>query len=129
MLDNTQKTRLKQVLLARQKLLREEIHSALQTSRDERHRELAGAVHDAGDESLADLLVDVNLKGMDRDAQEFAAISSALDRMARKEYGVCVDCRADISYARLEVQPAAERCIECEKRHDHRYAHERGAKL
>ena len=49
--------------------------------------------------------------------------------MARKVYGVCVECRADIGYARLEVQPAAERCIECEKRHDHQYAHERGAKL
>lgn len=128
-LNNAQRTHLKNMLLARQELLRGEIRAALQASRDERHRELAGAVHDAGDESLADLLVDVNLKGMDRDAQEFSAIGSAFDRMSRKEYGVCLDCRTDIGYARLEAQPTAERCIECETRHDRRYAHERNAKL
>ena len=129
MLDKMQVSHLKRRLLARRELLRDEIRAALQASSEERHRELAGAVHGAGDDSVADLLVDVNLKGMDRDARELAAIGSALHRMARKGYGVCSDCANDIGYARLEAQPAAARCIECEKRHDQRYAHEQPRKL
>jgi DnaK suppressor protein len=129
MLDKMQESYLKRRLLDRREVLRAEIRVALQVSSEERHGELAGAVHDAGDDSVADLLVDVNLKGMDRDARELAAIGSALDRMARKKYGVCSDCANDIGHARLEAQPAAARCIVCEKRHDKRYAHEQGRKL
>jgi DnaK suppressor protein len=129
MLDKIQEAHLKRRLLERRELLRGEIREALQASSEERHRELAGAVHDVGDDSVADLLVDVNLKGMDRDARELAEIGLALDRMARKEYGVCIDCANDIGYARLEAQPAAARCIDCETRHERRYAHEQGRKL
>jgi DnaK suppressor protein len=129
MLDKMQETHLKRRLLERRELLRGEIREALQSSSEERHRELAGTVHDAGDDSVADLLVDVNLKGMDRDGRELVAIGAALDRMARKTYDVCMDCGADIGYARLEAQPAAARCIDCEKRHEQRYAGEQGRKL
>jgi RNA polymerase-binding protein DksA len=129
MLDKIQESHLKHRLIERRDLLRGEIAEALRASTDERHRELAGAVHDAGDDSVADLLVDVNIKGMDRDARELAAIGLALDRMTRGEYGVCTDCGADIGYARLEAQPAAARCIECEARHERQFAHERGRKL
>jgi RNA polymerase-binding protein DksA len=127
--DKTQESHLKRRLIERRDLMRREIAQALRASADERHRELAGAVHDAGDDSVADLLVDVNIKGMDRDARELAAIGGALDRMARGQYGVCADCGADIGYARLEAQPAAARCVECETRHERQFAHERGRKL
>ena len=129
MLDKMQETHLKRRLLARRELLRDEIRAALQASSEERHRELAGAVHDAGDDSVADLLVDVNLKGMDRDASELTAVGEALDRMSRGGYGVCAECGIDIGYARLEAQPSALRCIECEARHERRYAHEQRRKL
>lgn len=129
MLDKMQETHLKRRLLARRELLRDEIRAALQASSEERHRELAGAVHDAGDDSVADLLVDVNLKGMDRDASELTAVGEALDRMSRGEYGGCADCGTAIGYARLEAQPSALRCIECEARHERQFAHEQGRKL
>ena len=129
MLDKIQENHLKQRLLERRELLRGEIREALRASADERHRELAGTVHDAADDSVADLLVDVNIKGMDRDARELAAIAAALGRIARGQYGVCADCGADIGYARLEAQPAAVRCIACERRHERQFAHEQGRKL
>ena len=129
MLDKIQESHLKRRLLERREVLRGEIREALATSSDERHRDLAGSVHDAGDDSVADLLIDVNISGMDRDARELAAITSALDKMAHGEYGVCVDCGSDIGYARLEAQPAAARCIECERRYDRQNAHERGRTL
>lgn len=127
--DKIQTAQLKRRLLERREVLRGEIRQALQASSEERHRELAGAVHDAGDDSVADLLVDVNLKGLDRDARELAAIGAAIGRMARGAYGVCADCGAAIAYARLDVQPAALRCLECEARHERQFAHEQGRKL
>jgi RNA polymerase-binding protein DksA len=129
MLDKSRESHLKRRLIERRELLRGEIRDALKASSDERHRELAGTVHDAGDDSVADLLVDVNIKGMDRDARELAAIAAALERMEKGEYGVCADCGVDISYARLEAQLSAERCIECEARHERQFSHERGRKL
>jgi RNA polymerase-binding protein DksA len=128
-LDKTQEQSLERKLRARQTALRDEIRAALLTSTEERHRELAGMVHDAADDSVADLLTDVNLKGMDRDARELAAVNAALARLARGTYGVCIDCGGEIGYQRLEVQPGAARCIDCETQHERRYSQERGPTL
>jgi RNA polymerase-binding protein DksA len=129
MLYKTQETHLKKWLLSRQARLREEIREALAASGEARHRELAGAVHDAADDSVADLLADVNLKGIDRDARELAAVGAALERIRLGQYGVCLDCGESIGYARMAAQPTAARCIECEQRHDRGYAHEQGSTL
>ena len=51
-----------------------------------------------------------------RDADELADIDAALQRLADGSYGACVDCEASIPLARLKVQPAAARCIECQER-------------
>jgi DnaK suppressor protein len=128
-LSDTQMQKLENKLRARHATLRDEIRVALLASSEERHRELAGAVHDAGDDSVADLLTDVNLKGMDRDARELAEVGSALGRLARRTYGVCADCGGEIGYPRLEAQPAAARCIECETRREREYSHEQGSRL
>lgn len=127
--DKTQKQSLERKLRARQATLRGEIRAALAASSEERHRDLAGMVHDAADDSVADLLTDVNLTGMDRDARELTAVTAALARLAGGTYGVCIDCGGDIGYQRLEAQPEAARCIECETRRERRYSHERGPTL
>ncbi len=128
-LSEKQKQHLEQKLRTRLATLRDEIREALLASTEARHREIAGMVHDAADESVADLLADINLKGMDRDARELADVNAALDRLARGTLGVCRDCGGDIGLPRLEAQPAAARCIECETRREKQYAHERGPTL
>jgi RNA polymerase-binding protein DksA len=128
-LDKTQERSLERKLRSRQAVLRGEIHAALLASSEERHRELAGMVHDAADDSVADLLTDVNLKGMDRDARELTLVTAALTRLAQGTYGTCIDCGGEIGYQRLEAQPGAARCIECETRHERQYSHERGPTL
>lgn len=40
-------------------------------------------------------------------------VDAALERMAAGTYGVCVDCGAEISPARLEARPLSIRCVEC----------------
>ena len=128
-LSEAQISKLEKLLRDRQARLREEISAALESSSIERHRELAGMVHDAGDDSVADLLTDVNIHGMDRDGRELAEVGSALQRMRRGAYGVCIDCGRDIGYARLEAQPTALRCIEDETRHEHQFGSGRGGSL
>ena len=128
-LSEAQIRKLEKLLRERQARLREEISAALASSSIERHRELAGIVHDAGDDSVADLLTDVNLQGMDRDGRELTEITAALQRMQRGTYGVCIDCERDIGYARLEAQPTAMRCIEDETRHEQQFGSGRGSSL
>lgn len=44
---------------------------------------------------------------------EIRQIQAALKRMRAGEYGVCVNCGADISVERLDVLPATARCRYC----------------
>lgn len=57
------------------------------------------------DDVLNQLKVDVD--------KELRDINSALDRMKNHQYGICVNCSADIPLARLEVKPEASMCIKC----------------
>jgi len=47
-------------------------------------------------------------------------IESALERMGRGSYGVCVDCGAAIPWVRLQALPEAARCAHCEAAREHR---------
>jgi RNA polymerase-binding transcription factor DksA len=38
---------------------------------------------------------------------------SALERLHQPDYGVCIECRADIAFARLEADPDALHCQAC----------------
>jgi len=44
---------------------------------------------------------------------QLRAIDAALARIESGAYGECIDCADAIATARLEVNPAAERCIAC----------------
>lgn len=43
-------------------------------------------------------------------------VGEALMRIEDGDYGKCVDCEKDIPEKRLEVFPAAKRCVECKAR-------------
>lgn len=52
----------------------------------------------------------------ERDFRELREVQLALARISAGGYGICVDCGVDIAPARLEVQPWAARCVECQTR-------------
>ncbi len=110
--------RLREQLSQRREALRWLIHDTLLESKREDFVDLAGQVHDAAEESFADLLVGVNLAHLDREVAELADIEAALERMREGSYGECVDCGADIALARLEAYPTAKRCQPCQSRHE-----------
>lgn len=53
-----------------------------------------------------------------RDTAELRAIDAALRRIETGHYGICSDCGIDIPLARLQAQPSAERCIDCQEKHE-----------
>lgn len=49
-----------------------------------------------------------------RDQQELQAVKAALQRMEDGSYGECVSCGKNVAPERLQVSPAAARCIQCQ---------------
>ncbi len=109
MLSHAQLQEFKGILEKRYFELREEIRQALLKSDNEQYIDLAGQVHDLEDQSVADLLVDVNLAAITRHINELREVEDALMRIAKGAYGVCVDTGEPIELERLKVQPAAKR--------------------
>jgi DnaK suppressor protein len=48
-----------------------------------------------------------------RRTAELARIDAALARIGSGDYGLCLGCDEEIALARLEIDPAAARCIRC----------------
>ena len=76
---------------------------------------------DIGDQAVADLIADLGEAEVTRDLGELRALEAALKRVADGGYGLCVDCGDDIPYPRMHAQPAAERCLACQERHERTY--------
>jgi RNA polymerase-binding transcription factor DksA len=106
------------LLAARRAVIRGEVLEALQRSENEHYRKIAGEVTDAGDMSVADLLVDVNLSVVDHHIGELRDIEAAIGRIGDGSYGVCTDCGRNIIARRLIAYPTAKRCLHCQKRHE-----------
>lgn len=98
-----------------------EIRREVARARGETFAEVAGPVHDTGDEALADLVADLDNAEVTRDLAELRELDAARARIADGRYGVCADCGADIPLARLRAQPGALRCVACQERHEKTY--------
>jgi len=57
---------------------------------------------------------------LDSASSQRDGVLAALDRIEAGRYGKCVDCGHDIPEGRLEVQPAACRCVGCQGKHARR---------
>jgi RNA polymerase-binding transcription factor DksA len=105
-------------LLERSRELRADIARELRKCDDERYAELAERFADSGEQSVADLLVDVDLAEISRDVAEFREVEAALLRLAHGTYGACVDCGAEIDAERLRIAPSVARCLPCQQRYE-----------
>jgi len=92
-------------------------------SDDDRTRLLADRVRDEEDESVADLIVDLDLAEIDRDIEELRDVEAALARVREGAYGACTGCAGAIPYQRLVAYPTAKRCIRCQRVHEKTYRH------
>ncbi len=121
-LDHDQSRELRQTLDQRRAELMREIREDLARVRGDTHGEVAGPAADPGDESVFDLISDLNQADARRDVSELREIEAARGRFDEGHYGECMECGQDIGFARLKAQPAALRCILCQTRFEKTHA-------
>jgi len=125
-LDDADLRRLRSRLEAREAQLREEVR-ALDAESSDTPGGAAQGVEDIGEQGEERIRGAVRHAEKERDIDELRAIAAAQERMAQGSYGLCVDCGAAIALNRLEVQPAAMRCVPCQERFER--SHRVGARI
>lgn len=106
-----------------------ELREDVERSRAGRFEDRAGPVGDAGDESVATLMADLEHADIGRDLSELRALEAARGRLEDGSYGICANCGVDIGFERLRANPAALRCVECQRVHEKTYASPNGSSL
>jgi DnaK suppressor protein len=120
-LTDQQAQELRRMVEARRNALLVELREDAARTREQPYAEHAGPAPDAGDESVATLIADLEQADMTRDLDELRALEAARDRIRQGGYGECIDCGNDIGYERLKAFPAASRCVQCQERHEKTY--------
>lgn len=105
-------------LIAAHDDLIDRIAEELEDDDDREVQEVGGRVRDAGEESVADLLTDMNLTQYRHLAEEVGEIERALADMHAGRYGRCQDCGGFIRYERLQANPTARRCLRCQQKYE-----------
>jgi len=103
----------------RRRALVAEIRTAMEDGEGEHSaflREQYDSLDPHDDRALGDWVRDVVLARYDRGTAELHEIEAALRRMSEGTYGECIDCGQPIARARLEANPSAARCIDCQQR-------------
>ena len=117
-LTDHQTQELRRMVETRRDALLVELREDAARAREQPYAEHAGPAPDAGDESVATLIADLEQADMTRDLDEYRALEAARERLKSGEYGICIDCGNDIGYERLKAFPSALRCIQCQERHE-----------
>ena len=76
---------------------------------DKAHRSAASAA-----KAIETLRDEIQVAVVDSRSRQLAQIETALERLSRRDYGICDDCAEFIGLARLRALPFAERCTPCQ---------------
>jgi len=115
-LTQQQTQKLHTTIEQRHQALLSELREDVERVRRDRHEELAGTATDAGDESVATLIADLDHADVGRDLNELRDLEAARARLADGSYGTCANCGGRITVARLDARPTATLCIDCARR-------------
>ena len=80
--------------------------------------ELIGEPHEI---CAAILMRDMGIILQSRLREKIIEIIFALERIEDKTYGMCEECGEDILTKRLNVNPCAQRCIDCQEDHERQH--------
>ena len=123
-LTQPQTEELRTLIHRRREVLLAELREDATRAREQPYAEHAGPAPDTGDESVASLIADLEQADVSRDLGEFRALEAARDRLRGGDYGICSDCGGEIAFERLKATPGAQRCIDCQQRHEKTYGGE-----
>lgn len=106
-------------LRERHESLRRQLRHDLDESGQTQYAEVLGrASGDSSDEALAVTLGDLSAAKLDHEVRQLSELEQAMQRIDAEDFGLCVDCGAEIPVARLVANPAATRCIACQELHE-----------
>jgi len=111
------------LLTEREQHLREQV--AARRASVEQIRPPSEPPGDVVDLAFARSRAEVEHELIDSNLREIGGIEQARARINEGTYGICADCALEIDSARLEVNPAALRCADCQ---DHREQERAGAR-
>ena len=111
-LTEKQRSALLALLQENRRRLRAMIRDELLQNQQAGAASLAGEVHDAGEESVAELMSEMNTALLSRSIQELRQVEEALRRIEGDDYGVCEACGEPIPFKRLEANPITTLCLE-----------------
>lgn len=115
MVENTS---LKTRLLARQSQLSEIVNTYIVDHEGRQAINSFIEVADIGEQSVNDFLKEMDIAVITQEVKELSLINAALRRWDEGSYGKCIDCGNQVAAERLEVNPAAERCIDCQTKYE-----------
>lgn len=117
-LDDKTLNMLRGNLRARYGMLRSTVAWRLRESGQPDEMQIADRLRDPEEESLAELLSEVEYAEVQNEIKELHDVDAALRRIEAGGYGVCVDCGASIPAGRLTAYPTAKRCLTCQQVHE-----------
>lgn len=104
-------------LHARRDELLEDIMVRIREEEDDLAAQLDVQLSELDDYAVADELVGLNRDYIEAETEKLRGVQNAEARMRSGTYGVCIDCHKDINPDRLQLQPSASRCAECDAKH------------
>ena len=123
-LSREQESVLGEALESRYQEVMAQVETAIRAAHGRKYDDLIGRVRDAGDESVADALVELQLAELDHHLRELKDLERARDKLQSGSYGRCEDCEEPIAFPRLQAWPAARRCLACQDRYERRFGAE-----
>ena len=124
-LTQTQSETLKQLMEQRAIELEEKIRGTLPKPADETTLERTGVSQDEVDDATTNAEEHFNHTLHRHYVDEMRQIEAARDRAGNGLLNCCADCGEDIGYRRLQAQPFAVRCVDCQERHERKVAAQR----
>ena len=109
-LDRRSAKEIERFLEERYTKLKQSLRSVLTS----RYRDGARRSADSMERASEALRDEIQVAVMDSRSRELDQIETALERLSRREYGICDDCAEFIGLARLRALPFAERCTPCQ---------------
>jgi RNA polymerase-binding transcription factor len=103
---------------------RKEIQDKLRSLRETLPAEVA-EVKDAEEQSVDDFVQEVDFALMEMKSRTLGKIDEAIQRLEDGTYGICPECDAEISEARLTALPFASLCRDCQENLESREREER----
>jgi len=114
-LSDKQRTALKQAIDARHEELLAEVREDVSRTRGDARPVQPGDVLEPAERASTEQTVQTDIAELLLDLDQLSQIQAARRRFEAGEFGHCVDCGQDIPYERLQAQPAALRCLDCQR--------------